>query len=45
VPDVGFLRGHRRPRNKTYMKVIPLTDRMDYLAPMSNNPSTYWPRN
>jgi NADH-quinone oxidoreductase subunit D len=39
VPDVGFLHTgiEKTAEDKTYMKVIPLTDRMDYLAPMSNN--------
>ena len=39
VPDVGYLHTgiEKTAEDKTYMKVIPLTDRMDYLAPMSNN--------
>jgi NADH-quinone oxidoreductase subunit D len=39
VPDVGFLHTgiEKTAEDKTYMKVIPLTDRMDYLSPMSNN--------
>lgn len=39
VPDVGFLHTgiEKTAEDKTYVKVIPLTDRMDYLAPMSNN--------
>ncbi len=39
VPDVGFLHTgiEKTAEDKTYLKVIPLTDRMDYLAPMSNN--------
>jgi NADH-quinone oxidoreductase subunit D len=39
IPDVGFLHTgiEKTAEDKTYMKVIPLTDRMDYLAPMSNN--------
>src|SRR5512147_434957 len=39
VPDVGFLHTgiEKTAEDKTYMKVIPLTDRMDYLAPMINN--------
>ena len=39
VPDVGFLHTgiEKTCESKTYTKVIPLTDRMDYLSPMSNN--------
>ena len=39
IPDVGFLHTgiEKTAENKTYLKVIPLTDRMDYLSPMSNN--------
>jgi NADH-quinone oxidoreductase subunit D len=39
VPDVGFLHTgiEKTCEDKTYVKVIPLTDRMDYLAPLSNN--------
>src|SRR5512136_738309 len=39
IPDVGFLHTgiEKTAEDKTYMKVIPMTDRMDYLAPMSNN--------
>ncbi len=39
VPDVGFLHTgiEKSCESKTYVKVIPLTDRMDYLAPMINN--------
>lgn len=39
TPDIGFL--HRGVEKlceyKTYHQCIPLTDRLDYLAPMSNN--------
>jgi NADH-quinone oxidoreductase subunit D len=39
VPDVGFLHTgiEKSCEDKTYVKVIPLTDRMDYLAQMTNN--------
>ncbi len=39
VPDIGFLHTgiEKTAEDKTYLKVIPLTDRMDYLSPMSNN--------
>jgi len=39
VPDVGYLHTgiEKTAEDKTYTKVIPLTDRMDYLAPLSNN--------
>jgi len=39
VPDVGFLHTgiEKTAEDKTYLKVIPLTDRMDYLSPMTNN--------
>ena len=39
IPDVGFLHTgiEKSAEDKTYMKVIPLTDRMDYLSPMTNN--------
>jgi NADH-quinone oxidoreductase subunit D len=39
VPDVGYLHTgiEKTCEDKTYVKVIPLTDRMDYLSPMSNN--------
>ena len=39
VPDIGYLHTgiEKTCEDKTYAKVIPLTDRMDYLAPMSNN--------
>ncbi len=38
-PDVGFLhRGTEKlAENRTYHQVIPLTDRLDYLSPLSNN--------
>jgi len=39
VPDIGYLHTgiEKTCESKTYTKVIPLTDRMDYLSPMSNN--------
>jgi NADH-quinone oxidoreductase subunit D len=39
IPDLGFLHTgiEKTCEDKTYTKVIPLTDRMDYLTPMSNN--------
>ncbi len=39
TPIVGYLHTgiEKSCEDKTYHKVIPLTDRMDYLAPMSNN--------
>jgi len=39
TPHIGFLhRGTEKlSENRTYHQVIPLTDRLDYLAPMHNN--------
>jgi NADH-quinone oxidoreductase subunit D len=39
VPDVGYLHTgiEKNIESKTYEKAVTLTDRMDYLAPMSNN--------
>ena len=39
LPDVGFLHTgiEKNIESKTYEKGVTLTDRMDYLAPMSNN--------
>ncbi len=39
IPDVGFLHTgiEKSAEDQTYVKVIPLTDRMDYLSPMTNN--------
>jgi NADH-quinone oxidoreductase subunit D len=39
IPDIGYLHTgiEKTCEDKTYTKVIPLTDRMDYLSPMSNN--------
>src|SRR5512136_1712417 len=39
VPDIGFLHTgiEKTCESKSYVKVIPLTDRMDYLASLSNN--------
>ena len=39
IYDIGYLHtGFEKTfESKTYSQGIPLTDRMDYLAPMSNN--------
>jgi NADH-quinone oxidoreductase subunit D len=39
VPDIGFLHTgiEKNMESKTYEKSIVMTDRMDYLAPLSNN--------
>lgn len=39
LPDVGFLHTgiEKNIEDKNYEKAVPLTDRMDYLSPMSNN--------
>ena len=39
VPDIGYLHTgiEKTHEGKTYLKGVPLTDRTDYLAPMSNN--------
>jgi len=39
TPDIGYLhRGvEKLSEHRTYHQVLPLTDRLDYLAPMSNN--------
>lgn len=39
TPDIGYLhRGiEKLSEHRTYHQIIPLTDRLDYLAPMSNN--------
>jgi NADH-quinone oxidoreductase subunit D len=39
VPHIGYLHTgiEKTCEDKTYNKVIPLTDRMDYLSPLSNN--------
>ncbi len=39
TPHVGYLHTgiEKTAESKLYYKVIPMTDRMDYLAPMSNN--------
>ncbi len=39
IPDIGFLHTgiEKSAEDKSYIKAIPLTDRTDYLSPMSNN--------
>ncbi|MFN3372711.1 MAG: NADH-quinone oxidoreductase subunit D, partial [Chloroflexus sp.] len=39
APDVGYLHTgiEKTMESKTYQKAVVLTDRMDYLAPLSNN--------
>ncbi len=39
LPDIGFLHTgiEKNIEDKTYEKAVTLTDRMDYLSPMSNN--------
>lgn len=39
TPEIGYLHTgiEKTSESKLYYKVIPMTDRMDYLAPMSNN--------
>ncbi len=39
TPDIGYLHTgiEKTMENKTYAQVIPLTDRMDYVASLSNN--------
>lgn len=39
LPDIGFLHTgiEKNIEDKSYEKGLPLTDRMDYLSPMSNN--------
>ncbi len=39
LPDIGFLHTgiEKNIESKSFEKAVPLTDRMDYLAPMSNN--------
>jgi NADH-quinone oxidoreductase subunit D len=39
VPDIGYLHTgiEKTAENKTYFQALVLTDRMDYLAPLSNN--------
>ncbi len=39
LPDIGFLHTgiEKNIEDKSYEKGVPLTDRMDYLSPMSNN--------
>lgn len=39
IPDIGFLHTgiEKSIESKPYEKALPMTDRMDYLSPMSNN--------
>ena len=39
LPDIGYLHTgiEKNIEDKSYEKAVPLTDRMDYLSPMSNN--------
>jgi NADH-quinone oxidoreductase subunit D len=39
LPDIGFLHTgiEKNIEDKSYEKAVPLTDRVDYLSPMSNN--------
>jgi NADH-quinone oxidoreductase subunit D len=39
LPDVGYLHTgiEKTMEDKTYEQIVTLTDRMDYLSPMSNN--------
>jgi NADH-quinone oxidoreductase subunit D len=39
IPDIGYLHTgiEKTAEDKTYIKAIPLTDRTDYMSPMSNN--------
>lgn len=39
VPEIGYLHTgiEKNAESKLYYKALPMTDRMDYLAPMSNN--------
>ena len=45
MPDIGFLHTgiEKTCEAKFYQQVVPLTDRIDYLCPMTNNLSTCWP--
>jgi NADH-quinone oxidoreductase subunit D len=44
APDIGFLHTgiEKNMEAKTYTKALVMTDRMDYLSPMSNNLATSW---
>ncbi len=39
IPHIGYLHTgiEKSCEDKTYIKIIPLTDRLDYLSPLSNN--------
>jgi NADH-quinone oxidoreductase subunit D len=45
APDIGFLHTgiEKNMESKTYTKALVMTDRMDYLSPMTNNMATSWP--
>ncbi len=45
APDVGYLHTgiEKTMESKTYQKALVMTDRMDYLAPLSNNLCYAWP--
>ena len=44
MPDIGFLHTgiEKTCEAKFYQQVVPLTDRIDYLCPMTNNLATCW---
>ncbi len=44
-PDIGFLHTgiEKTCEAKFYQQVIPMTDRIDYLCPMTNNLPMCWP--
>ena len=44
VPDIGYLHTgiEKTCEAKFYQQVVPLTDRIDYLCPMTNNLATAW---
>ena len=45
IPDIGFLHTgiEKTCEAKFYQQVVPLTDRIDYLCPMTNNLCYCWP--
>ena len=44
APDIGYLHTgiEKTCEAKFYQQVVPLTDRIDYLCPMTNNRPTRW---